>query len=66
MDEEKIKEMLNGCAVEKNSEDDSSRWLMLFLTLFMMNSKSGATELEKEVSYLHGKVDTLEKLLTRR
>lgn len=50
---------------ERKQNNDS--WLPIFLTLFsMFNSQTPNIALEKEVAYLHGKVDTLEKIITER
>jgi len=54
----------------KEGEEDKNKndiWLPLFLSILAMTgSQPSNTMLEKEVSYLHGKVDTLEKIILER
>ena len=47
---------------------ETDMWLPLFLSLlaFSGGSQTPNIALEKEVAYLHGKVDTLEKIITER
>ena len=47
----------------KNTQQDNSSLYLLLLTM-LMNKPSDNVMLEKEVSYLKGKVDTLENVLT--
>lgn len=55
---------------EKKNGVDPSLWLMLLNTIFSTSSNNVSNtpslNVEKEVSYLHGKVDILEKLLVER
>ena len=47
---------------ERKQNNDS--WLPIFLTLFsMLNSQIPNIALEKEVAYLHGKIDAIEKIV---
>ena len=47
---------------EEKSESTNNLWLPIFLTLLAFNTPSNIP-LEKEISYLQGKVNTLEKLI---
>ena len=49
---------------KETKEKDTDWWIPLF-SAFLMNSGNSQSniELEKKVSYLEGKVDTLEKIL---
>lgn len=65
-DEEKILEALN-CKDENDEENKTDMWIsLLLLTLAMSGSQSPNTQLEKEVSYLSGKADTLEKIIASK
>ena len=69
-DEEKRKilEVLN-CKDENGEERKSNNdlWIPLFLSMFAMSgSQAPNIQLEKEVAYLGGKVDTLEKIIALR
>lgn len=46
----------------KKEENTNNLWLPIFLTLLTFNNTSNIP-LEKEISYLQGKVNTLEKLI---
>ena len=66
LEREKILEALN--YKDENGEERKSSnnglWLPLFLSMFAMSGNQAPNiQLEKEVAYLSGKVDTLEKLL---
>lgn len=65
LERDKILEALN--YKDENGEERKSSnglWLPLFLSMFtMLGNQSPNAQLEKEVAYLSGKVDTLEKLL---
>lgn len=65
LEREKILEALN--YKDENGEERKSNnglWLPLFLSMFAMSGNQAPNiPLEKEVAYLSGKVDTLEKLL---
>lgn len=49
---------------KETQEKETDWWIPLF-SAFMMNSGNNQSniELEKKVSYLEGKIDTLEKML---
>ena len=52
-----------GTEMPKNKSTNDT-WLILFLLLLMTsNNHAPNIQLEKEVSYLSGKVDTLEKII---
>ena len=58
-----IYEKATGTEMPKN-ESKNDTWLPLFLSLLMMgNSHAPDIQLAKEVAYLSGKVDTLEKII---
>lgn len=67
-EKEKILKALN--YKDENGEECKSNnglWLPLFLSMFAMSgSQSPNTQLEKEVAYLSGKVDTLEKIIVSK
>ena len=67
-DEEKSKilEALN-YKDENGEERKSSMWMPLFLSMLAMSgSQTPNIQLEKEVAYLGGKVDTLEKIILEK
>lgn len=66
-EKEKILEALN-YKDENGEERKSSMWLPLFLSLlaFSGGSQTPNIQLEKEVAYLSGKVDTLEKIILEK
>ena len=51
---------------DKSVQDNSSYVQVMTMMLSMLNSSSNNIALEKEVSYLKGKVDTVEKILIGR
>lgn len=62
-EKEKILEALN-YKDENGEESKSSMWMPLFLLMFAMSgSQAPNIQLEKEVAYLSGKVDILEKII---
>ena len=62
-DKSKILEALN-YKDENGEERKSSMWAPLFLSMLAMSgSQTPNVQLEKEVAYLGGKVDTLEKII---
>lgn len=42
---------------------DPSLWITLFTTMLTTSNNSSNILLEKEVAYLHGKLDVLEKVI---
>ena len=48
---------------KKEQNFDPGLWITLFTTLFTTSSNSSNILLEKEVAYLHGKLDVLEKVI---
>lgn len=67
-DEEKSKilEALN-YKDENGAERKTSMWAPLFLSMLAMSgSQTPNIQLEKEVAYLSGKVDTLEKIILEK
>lgn len=65
-EKEKILESLN-YKDENGEERKSNMWMPLFLlTLAMSGNQTPNIQLEKEVSYLSGKVDTLEKIIVSK
>lgn len=48
---------------KKEQNFDPSTWITLFTTLMSTGNNSSNILLEKEVAYLHGKIDVLEKLI---
>ena len=61
-----IYEKATGTEMPKNKSTNDT-WLPLFLSLLtMVNSPTSNIQLEKEVSYLSGKVDTLEKIIVSK
>ena len=48
---------------KKEQNFDPSMWITLFTTLMSTSNNSSNILLEKEVAYLHGKIDVLEKLI---
>ena len=47
--------------------NNDQSWMPLFLSIFnMLNGNNSNVMLEKEVSYLQGKVDTLEKIVMKK
>lgn len=72
MTNEEIKELYNKIYGEKTDESNekskNDMWLPLFLSLLAFSS-GGQTPniaLEKEVAYLQGKIDAIEKIITER
>ena len=70
MDEKNLEKILenlkkdNDGRIEK--EEDFSLWFPLFFALLSMNSSQDTKNLEKELSYLHGKVDCLISMLNNK
>lgn len=65
-EKEKILEALN-YKDENGEERKSSMWMPLFLSMLAMSgSQTPNIQLEKEVAYLGGKVDTLEKIILEK
>lgn len=65
-EKEKILESLN-YKDENNEENKTDMWIaLLLLTLAMSDNHTPNIQLEKEVSYLSGKVDTLEKIIVSK
>lgn len=65
-EKEKILEALN-YKDENGEESKSSMWMPLFLLMFAMSgNQTPNIQLEKEVAYLGGKVDTLEKIIVSK
>lgn len=65
-EKEKILEALN-YKDENGEECKSSMWMPLLLLMFAMSgNQTPNIQLEKEVSYLSGKVDTLEKIIVSK
>lgn len=65
-EKEKILESLN-YKDENDEENKTDMWIPLFLLTFAMSgSQTPNIQLEKEVSYLSGKVDTLEKFIVSK
>lgn len=68
LEREKILEALN--YKDENGEEhkpNNDLWLPLFLSMFAMSgSQTPNIQLEKEVAYLSGKVDTLEKIIVSK
>lgn len=61
-----IYEKATGTEMPKNKSTNDT-WLPLFLSLLMMsNNHAPNIQLEKEVSYLNGKVDALEKIIVSK
>lgn len=48
---------------KKEENFDPSLWITLFTTMLTTNNNSSNILLEKEVAYLHGKLDVLEKVI---
>lgn len=67
-EKEKILEALN--YKDENGEERKSSndlWIPLFLSMLAMSgSQTPNIQLEKEVAYLSGKVDTLEKIILEK
>lgn len=65
-EKEKILEALN-YKDENGEERKSNIWMPLFLSMLAMSgSQTPNIQLEKEVAYLGGKVDTLEKIIVSK
>lgn len=65
-EKEKILEALN-YKDENVEERKSSMWIPLFLLMFAMSgNQTPNIQFEKEVAYLGGKVDTLEKIIVSK
>ena len=64
-EKEKILEALN-YKDENGEENKSSMWMPLLLMFAMSGSQTPNIQLEKEVAYLSGKVDTLEKIILEK
>lgn len=48
---------------KKEENFDPSLWITLFTTMLTTSNNSSNILLEKEVAYLHGKLDVLEKVI---
>lgn len=48
---------------KKEQNFDPSLWITLFTTMLTTSNNSSNILLEKEVAYLHGKLDVLEKVI---
>jgi len=48
---------------KKEENFDPSLWITLFTTLMTTNNNSSNIVLEKQVAYLQGKLDVLEKVI---
>lgn len=48
---------------KKEQNFDPGLWVTLFTTMFTTSNNSSNILLEKEVAYLHGKLDVLEKVM---
>jgi len=48
---------------KKEENFDPSLWITLFTTMFTTNNNSSNIVLEKQVAYLTGKLDVLEKVI---
>lgn len=48
---------------KKEENFDPSLWITLFTTILTTSNNSSNILLEKEVAYLHGKLDVLEKVI---
>lgn len=64
-EKQKILEMMNSKDGERYNVENSNLWAIAFLALFSMVNVPNSN-LEKEVSFLSGKVDTLEKIMLAR
>lgn len=48
---------------KKEQDFDPSLWITLFTTMFTTSNNSSNIILEKQVAYLQGKLDALEKVI---
>ena len=65
-EKEKILESIN-YKYENDEENKTDMWIpLLLLTLAMSGGQTPNIQLEKEVAYLSGKVDTLEKIIVSK
>lgn len=48
---------------KKEQNFDPGLWVTLFTTMFTINNNSSNILLEKEIAYLRGKLDVLEKVI---
>ena len=48
---------------KKEENFDPSSWITLFTTMLATSNNSSNILLEREVAYLHGKLDVLEKVI---
>ena len=48
---------------KKEQNFDPGLWITLFTTMFATSNNSSNILLEKELAYLHGKLDVLEKVI---
>ena len=68
LEKEKILDALN--YKDENGEErkpNNDLWIPLFLSMFAMSGNQAPNiQLEKEVAYLSGKVDTLEKIIVSK
>ena len=48
---------------KKEQNFDPSLWITLFTTMLTTSNNSSNILLEKELAYLHGKIDVLEKVI---
>lgn len=61
-EKQKILEMMNCKDGERHNPENSNSWALAFLALFSIVNAPNSN-LEKEVAFLSGKVDTLEKMI---
>ena len=50
----------------KDKKGENNSWMIPLMLVALMGNSQPNMALEKEVAYLHGKVDTLEKIITER
>lgn len=50
----------------KDKKGENNSWMIPLMLVALMGNSQPNIALEKEVAYLHGKVDTLEKIITER
>lgn len=64
-EKQKILEMMNYKDGERHNVENSNSWAIAVMALFLMVNTPNSN-LEKEVAFLGGKVDTLEKMMLSR